>query len=65
MNRRLLHGLDEMALETAFIGLSAIVFIVVLAHALSSTPVRRLDSVPLVGQGLEGIRALVGQVANS
>jgi hypothetical protein len=54
-----------MALETAFIGLSAIVFIVVLAHALSSTPVRRLDSVPLVGQGLEGIRALVGQVANS
>jgi hypothetical protein len=60
-----LRGLDEMALETAFIGLSSLVFIVVLATAVNTEVARRLDSVPLVGRVVEGVRALVGQVVHN
>lgn len=63
--RRWLHGMDEMALETAFIGVSALVFIVVAAYALNTSAARRLEGVPIVGAALNGARTLVGQVANS
>ena len=63
--RRWLHGLDEMAIETAFIGLSALVFIVVAAYALNTSAAQRLEGVPLVGTAVGAARTLVGQVANS
>lgn len=62
--RRLVRGLDEMALESAFIGVSALVFIVLLAYAVNSSAANRLEGVPLVGQLVGGVRALVGVVAN-
>lgn len=62
--RRLVGNLDEMALETAFIGVSALVFIVVATTALNSAPARRLEDVPLLGRAVTGARALVGSVAN-
>jgi hypothetical protein len=61
--RKLLRGLDEMALETAFVGVSALVFIVVASWALNSGAAQRLDGVPVVGPVLGGFRALVGQVS--
>ncbi|MDE2620633.1 MAG: hypothetical protein KGL54_10775 [Sphingomonadales bacterium] len=63
--RRMLHGLDELAIETAFIGVSALVFIVVAAYALNSAAASRLEGVPLVGAAVGAARTLVGQVANS
>jgi hypothetical protein len=63
--RRYLHGLDEMAIETAFIGVSALVFIVVVAYALQTSAARSLEGVPVLGAAIGGARALVGQVANS
>ena len=63
--RRWLHGMDEMALETAFIGVSALVFIVVAATALNSSAARSLEGAPVIGTVLRGARSLVGQVANS
>lgn len=62
--RRLIRGLDEMALESAFIGVSALVFIVLLAYAVNTSAANRLEGVPLVGQLVGGVRALVGVVAN-
>lgn len=62
--RRLVRGLDEMALESAFIGVSALVFIVLLAYAVNSSAADRLEGVPLVGQLVGGVRALVGVVAH-
>lgn len=62
--RRLFRGLDEMVIETAFVGLSALVFLVVLSWGLNSGAAHRLDQVPLVGSGIAGFRALVGQVVN-
>lgn len=61
---RHLRGLDEMVLETAFVGLSSLVFLVVLAFALNSEGARRLESLPIAGQIVGGLRALVGQVVN-
>lgn len=63
--RRYLGNLDEMALETAFIGLSALVFIVVAAYALDSDASRRLEAVPGIGRAVTAARALVGSVANA
>lgn len=63
--RRWLHGLDEMAIETAFIGVSALVFIVLASYALRSAPAQRLEAVPVVGAAVGAARTLVGQVANS
>jgi hypothetical protein len=60
-----LKGLDELAIETAFIGVSAIVAIVVFAYALNSRPVQQLSSVPFVGAGVRAAQAVVGQVARS
>lgn len=65
MPRRLLHGLDEMAIETAFIGVSALVFIVVAAYALNSAAASRLAGVPVLGAAVGAARTLVGQVANT
>jgi hypothetical protein len=62
---RHLKGLDELAVETAFIGVSAIVAIVVFAYALNSSPAQRLASVPFVGALVRGGQAVVGQVARS
>ena len=62
---RRLKGLDELAIETAFIGVSAIVAIVVFAYALNSGPAQRLASVPFVGAGVRGAQTVVGQVARS
>lgn len=61
--RRWLHGLDELVVETLYIGVSAIVAIVILSYLLNSQPAHALDSVPLVGKGIAGVRSLVGQVA--
>ncbi len=63
--RRWLHGLDEMAIETAFIGVSALVFIVVASYALRTSAAQRLEAVPVVGAAVGAARTLVGQVANS
>lgn len=62
--RHLARGLDEMALESAFIGVSALVFIVLLAYAVNSSAANRLEGVPLVGQLVVGVRSLVGVVAH-
>lgn len=62
--RRILGGLDELAIETAFIGVSALVFIVVAAWALRTPAAQRLDSVPVLGAVVGAARTLVGQVAN-
>ncbi len=58
-------GLDELAIETAFIGVSAIVAIVVFSYALNSRLVTQLSGVPVVGSLVDGARAVVGQVARS
>ncbi len=62
--RRLFHGLDEMVLESAFIGVSALVFIVLLAYAVNTSAANRLEGVPLVGPVVGGVRTLVGVVAH-
>jgi hypothetical protein len=62
---RYLKGLDELAMETAAIGVSAIIAIVVFSYALNSRPVQSLASVPVVGPVVTGLRAVVGQVARS
>jgi hypothetical protein len=62
---RHLKGLDELAIETAFIGVSAIVAIVVFSYALNSRPVQALARVPFVGAGVTAAQAVVGQVARS
>ncbi len=62
--RRWLHGLDEMAIETAFIGVSALVFIVIASYALRTSAAERLEGVPVAGAAVAAARALVGQVAN-
>jgi hypothetical protein len=62
---RRLKGLDELLIETAFIGVSAIVAIVVFSYALNSRPVQQLAGVPLVGPLVTGAQAVVGQVARS
>jgi len=62
---RHLKGLDELAIETAFIGVSAIVAIVIFAYALNSAPAQRLASVPFVGAGIRGGQAVVGQISRS
>lgn len=61
--RRLLRGLDEMALESAFIGVSSLVFIVVASWALNSSASHQLDRIPVLGQVVGGARVLVGQVS--
>ena len=62
---RRLKGLDELAIETAFIGVSAIVAIVVFSYALNSRPVQQLTSVPFVGPVVSAAQAVVGQVARA
>lgn len=62
---RSLKGLDDLAMETAAIGVSAIVAIVVFSYALNSRPVTALSNVPFVGALVTGLRAVVGQVARS
>ena len=62
---RHLKGLDELAIETAFIGVSAIVAIVVFSYALNSRPVQQLAAVPFVGTLVTGAQAVVGQVART
>jgi hypothetical protein len=62
---RHLRGLDELAIETAFIGVSAIVAIVVFAYALNSRPAQMLSQVPIAGAGVRAAQAVVGQVARS
>jgi hypothetical protein len=62
---RHLKGLDELAVETAFIGVSAIVAIVVFAYALNSRPAQQLSTVPFVGAGVRAAQAVVGQIARS
>ncbi|MGD0020479.1 MAG: hypothetical protein ABSD62_14650 [Candidatus Limnocylindrales bacterium] len=58
-------GLDDTAMETAYIGVSAIVAIVVFAYILNSPLAQRLASVPFVGRLVTGGQAVVGQVARS
>jgi hypothetical protein len=58
-------GLDDLAMETAFIGVSAVVAIVVFSYALNSRPVQAVSNVPFLGALLNGARAVVGQVARS
>lgn len=62
---RHLKGLDELAIETAFIGVSAIVAIVAFAYVLNSRPAQMLTSVPVIGPGVSAVRAVVGQVSRS
>jgi hypothetical protein len=62
---RFLRGLDEMVLETAYIGFSALVFIVVLSYALNSGPARALEGAPLIGGVIRAVRALNASVANT
>jgi hypothetical protein len=57
-------GLDDLAMETAFIGVSAIVAIVVFSYALNSQPVQQLARVPFVGPLVTGAQTAVGQVAH-
>jgi hypothetical protein len=61
--RRLFRGLDEMLLETAFIGVSALVFIVVASYALNSSAAQAASGIPFVGPVVGGLHALVDQVA--
>lgn len=61
--RRWLHGLDELVVETLYIGVSALVAIVILSYLVNTGPAHALDGVPIVGRGVAGVRSLVGQVA--
>ena len=61
---RWLRGLDDMVFETAYLGVSALVAIVVFAYALGSPPARALEGVPLLGSGIRALRSLVAAVAN-
>ena len=58
---KVLRGLDELVLETAYIGVSAIVAIVVFAYALNTAPAQQLARVPFVGRGVSGLRAVFGK----
>lgn len=60
-----LKGFDELALWTAYIGVSAIVAIIVFSYALNSRLVQSLSGVPVVGTAVTGLQAAVGQVARS
>lgn len=61
--RHLFRGLDELLIETAFIGVSALVAIVIFSYALNSQLAHAVDGVPVAGPAVGGLRALVGQVA--
>jgi len=65
MFRRLVRGLDEMALEVAWIAVAAVLGAVVLSLALNSSAAARLNSVPLVGPALGGLRQLFGLVVHT
>ncbi len=56
-----LRGLDELAVRTAFLGVSAVVAITVFAYALNTAPVQQLARVPVVGRGVTGLRAVFGK----
>lgn len=62
--RHLLRGLDEMALETAFISVSALVGIVILAYAFNSSWAAALGRIPFVGAVIRGGQALTGQIVH-
>jgi hypothetical protein len=58
-------GLDNLALGTAYIGVSAVVAIVILSYALNSRLIQGLTGVPVVGTGITALQAAFGQVARS
>jgi lipid-A-disaccharide synthase-like uncharacterized protein len=60
MLRRTVRGLDEMALEVAFIAVAAMLGAVALFYAVNSGPAYRLDPVPVLGTAVGGFRTLVG-----
>jgi hypothetical protein len=60
--RRLVHGLDEMALEVVFITGAALVGLVLLSYGLNSTGAERLAGVPVLGSALGGLRTITGSV---
>lgn len=60
--RRWFRGIDDLAIETAYVGVSALIALVVMSWAINSATARRLDSVPFVGKVTSGFRALVAQV---
>ena len=62
---KLFRGIDEMALETVYIAVSAAVGLVVIVYLLNMKPVTALDGVPGVGWGLRSLRALFGSVVHS
>ena len=64
MIRRTLRGLDEMALEVAFIAVAAIIGIVALYYALNSGAAARVAGVPVLGTAVGGARQLVGLVVH-
>ena len=61
--RRLFEGLTDLGVETAYIGVSAILAIVVMAYALNTAPAQQLARVPFVGRGVTGLRAVFGKIA--
>lgn len=62
--RRLVRGLDEMALEIGFVTLSVLLGLAVLWFALNSRTAGRLQSVPFIGQIVGGVQSVVNLVVH-
>lgn len=61
---RWLRQIGDVSGEVAAVSVSAIIGILVLAHLVNSGPASQVDSIPIVGSAVRGIRAAVGQIVN-
>jgi hypothetical protein len=60
--RRLIRGLDEMALEVVFIAVASLVGLVALYYASHSELAGRAAGIPLLGTAVDGVATLTGLV---
>ncbi len=60
MLRRIVRGLDEMALEVIWIAVAATLGSVAIYYAVNSSVATRAESVPGLGTVVGGVRTLFG-----
>jgi hypothetical protein len=60
----LVRGLDELLLETGAVTVMAIIGLLVLSHAVHTGTASKLESLPLVGPGVNGVRVAVDAIVS-
>ena len=62
---RWIRQIGDVSGEVAAVSVSAIVGILVIAHLVNSGPATQVDSIPILGPTIRGLRAAVGQIVNT